>query len=43
MWKTSIIGKIPEIAHNSFFTDTARIDITGHVISGLQVFFHKKA
>lgn len=26
-----------------FKNTTARIDITGHVISGLQVFFHKKA
>ena len=26
-----------------FKNQTARIDITGHVISGLQVFFHKKA
>jgi len=26
-----------------FKNGTARIDITGHVISGLQVFFHKKA
>jgi hypothetical protein len=43
-WKDGLFSNKNGVFNLFYFKNgTARIDITGHVISGLQVFFHKKA